>query len=201
MTQIVFRVSICYSNFKHFSISDFGLHTQCLPIQRHPDYGSIRSKLGFELEGSKQSCKIQWKYIHYALHKDNYRSFWVVFLEAGNKVLVAESCPTLCNPMDYSPPGSSVHGILQTRILEWVAISSSRGSSQPRDRTQVFCITGRFFTIWATKKPLEAGNSLSQFIYTFLPSLLLEKKSTKLEKSWPTFNKINFEPKILAILW
>ena len=47
---------------------------------------------------------------------------------------VAQSCPTLCDPMDYSPPGSSVRGILQARILEWVAISFSRGSSQPRDR-------------------------------------------------------------------
>ena len=67
-------------------------------------------------------------------------------------VLVAQSCPTLCNPMDCSPPGSSVHGILQTRILEWVAISFSRGSSQPRDRTQMFCVAGRFFTIWATRE-------------------------------------------------
>ena len=53
---------------------------------------------------------------------------------------------TLCNSMDCSPPGSSVHGILQARILEWVAISSSRGSSQPKDWTQVSCITSRFFT-------------------------------------------------------
>ena len=48
---------------------------------------------------------------------------------------VAQSCPTLCDPMDCSLPGSSVHGILQARILEWGAISFSRGSSQPRDRT------------------------------------------------------------------
>ena len=47
-----------------------------------------------------------------------------------------QSCPTLCDPMDYSPPGSSVHGILQARILEWVAMPSSRGSSQPRDQSQ-----------------------------------------------------------------
>ena len=47
--------------------------------------------------------------------------------------LVAQSCPTLCHPMDCSPPGFSVHGILQARILEWVAISFSRGSSRPRD--------------------------------------------------------------------
>ena len=59
----------------------------------------------------------------------------------------AQSCPTLWDPMDCSPPGSSVHGISQDRILEWAAISFSRGSSQPRDRTQVFHIAGRFFTI------------------------------------------------------
>ena len=61
-------------------------------------------------------------------------------------VLVAQSYPTLCDPMDCNPPGSSVHEIFQARILEWVAISFSRGSSQPRDRTQVSCTAGRFFT-------------------------------------------------------
>ena len=63
-------------------------------------------------------------------------------------MLVAQSCPTLCNPMDCSPPGSSRHGILQARILEWVAIPFSRGSSSPRDWIQVSCIAGRFFTIY-----------------------------------------------------
>ena len=60
-----------------------------------------------------------------------------------------QSCPTLWDPMDCSPPGSSVHGILQARILEWVAISSSRGSSPPRDQKCiccVSCIAGGFFT-------------------------------------------------------
>ena len=65
-------------------------------------------------------------------------------------VLVAPLCLTLCNPMDCSPPGSSVHAILQARILEWVAMHSSRESSWPRDQIQVPCIAGRFFTIWAT---------------------------------------------------
>ena len=65
---------------------------------------------------------------------------------------VTQSCPTLCDPMDCSLPGSSVHGIFQARVLEWVAISSSRGSSQPRDRTWVSCIVGRRFTIWATRE-------------------------------------------------
>ena len=67
-------------------------------------------------------------------------------------VLVTQSSPTLWDPMDCGPPGSSVHGILQARILEWFAISSFRGSSQPSDRTWVSCIIGRFFTIWATRE-------------------------------------------------
>ena len=63
------------------------------------------------------------------------------------KVKVARSCQTLCNPMDYT-----VHGILQARILEWVAVPFPRGSSQPKDWTQVSCIAGRFFISWATRK-------------------------------------------------
>ena len=65
---------------------------------------------------------------------------------------VAQSCPTLCNPVDCSLPGSSVHAIFQARILEWVAVSFSRGSSQLRDQTQVSCIVGRHFTVWATRE-------------------------------------------------
>ena len=68
---------------------------------------------------------------------------------------VAQSCPTLCDPMDCSLPGFSVHGIFQARVLEWVAISFSRGSSWPRDRTQIFCIAGRHFTLWATREDLS----------------------------------------------
>ena len=64
---------------------------------------------------------------------------------------VAQSCPTLCDPMDCSLPGSSLHGILQAKILEWVAISFSRGSSQLRDWTRVSCIAGGRFNLWATK--------------------------------------------------
>ena len=63
------------------------------------------------------------------------------------KVKVSESCPTLCDPVDYT-----VHGILQARILEWVAVPFSRAPSQPRDRTQVSCIAGGFFTSWATRE-------------------------------------------------
>ena len=65
---------------------------------------------------------------------------------------VAQSCPALCNPMDYSLPGSSVHGIFQARVLEQVAISFSKGSSQPRDQTRVSRIVGRCFTVWAMRE-------------------------------------------------
>ena len=69
--------------------------------------------------------------------------------------LGAKSCLTLCNPMDCSLPGSSVHGISQARILEWVAMSFSKGSSQHRNQTWVSCIAGRFFTVWAIRGALS----------------------------------------------
>ena len=62
-------------------------------------------------------------------------------------VLVAKSCLTLYNPMDYKPPGSYVHGVLQARILEWVAMFFSRGSTQLKNQTRVSSTGGRFFTI------------------------------------------------------
>ena len=64
------------------------------------------------------------------------------------KMEVVQSCLTLCDPVDCSLPGFSIHGILQARILEWVVISFSRGSSRLRDRTPVSCIAGRCFTLW-----------------------------------------------------
>ena len=76
------------------------------------------------------------------------RQFW----KWKVKVLVTQSCQTLCDPMDHSPPDSSVHGILQAIILEWASISSSGRSCWPRDQTQVSCIAGRFFIIWATRE-------------------------------------------------
>ena len=64
---------------------------------------------------------------------------------------VAQLCVTLCDPMDCSLPGSSIHGIFQARVLEWVAITFSRESSWSSNQTQVSCIVGRRFTIWARK--------------------------------------------------
>ena len=80
------------------------------------------------------------------------------------KVLVAQLCLTLCDPVDCSPPGSSVHVILQTRILEWIAIPFSRGSSLPSNQILVSCIEGKFFTVWAT------GKSCRDYVlFIFLP--------------------------------
>ena len=75
-----------------------------------------------------------------------------------SEVKVTQSCPALCDPMDYT-----VRGILQARILEWVAFSFSRGSSQTRDQTQVSCIAGGFFTSWATREARSMDVSLSTF--------------------------------------
>ena len=77
-----------------------------------------------------------------------------VFASPAAAAQSLQSCPTLCDPMDCSPAGSSVHGISQARVLEWVAIYFSRGSSQPRDPTQVSCIAGRFFTAEPPGKPI-----------------------------------------------
>ena len=78
-----------------------------------------------------------------------------------------QSCLILCDPMDCTPPGSSVHGILQARILEWVAIPSSKGSSRPTDRTCSSCVAGRFHTTWATGEAPELSGT-STFIYLFI---------------------------------
>ena len=94
------------------------------------------------------STKIRYQILHLGL----------LFFE-GKWVLVSQSWLTLCDPIDCCPPDSSVHGILQARILEWVAIPLSRESSRPRGWTWVSCIARRFFTIWVTK---EAPLILSQ---------------------------------------
>ena len=79
-----------------------------------------------------------------------------------------QSCPTLCNPVDCSLPGSSVHGILQARILEWGAISFSRGTSPPRDGTLSLpspALAGRFFTTSATWEVLTPGKPSNFFFW------------------------------------
>ena len=77
-----------------------------------------------------------------------------IYIYIYMKVKVAQSCPTLCDPLNYTIPGSFVHGILQARILEWIAVPFFREFSQPRDQTQVSLIAGGFFIIWATSEAL-----------------------------------------------
>ena len=86
------------------------------------------------------------------------------------KVLVTQLCLTLCDPMDCSPPGSSVHGILQARVTEWVAISFSRACSWHRDWTQVSYLTGISFTVSATSE-----NVL--WIYEYQMKYMLRQKN------------------------
>ena len=95
-----------------------------------------------------------WTTVHGVTNLSNLIMKWKV------RVKVTQLCPTLCDPMNCSLPSTSVYGIIQARILEWVAIPFSRGSSQARDRTQVSHIAGRFLTIWATR---EADYEMPQF--------------------------------------
>ena len=94
---------------------------------------------------------------------------------------IAQLCPTLCDPMDCNLPGSSVHGILQARILEWVAISSSRGSSQPRDWTWVSCLVGRRFNLWATREVPHASKVMLKILQARLQQWTMNFQIFKLD--------------------
>ena len=103
---------------------------------------------------------------------------------------VTQSCWTLCDPMDCNPPRSSVHGILQARIVECVAMPSSRGSSWPRDQTWVTCIAGRFLTIWATREAQSRarGLGLKSCLYSLLVHDFRASYSNSVCLSFPGYN-------------
>ena len=110
-----------------------------------------------------RSCENLWSETMSALSKVWWASSFFVTKEtfliprSMKKVLISQLCPTIWGPMDYSSPGSSVHGILQARIPEWVAMTISRRSSWSRGRTWVCHIAGRFFTVWATREALNGS--------------------------------------------
>ena len=108
--------------------------------------------------------------------------------------LVTQSCLTLCDPVDCSPPGSSVHGVFQARVLECFAISFSGGSSYPRDRTQVSCIAGRFYTIWATREAHSQMSVHLRKIRTRPSRTVLYQLSTSLkwERFWITKKEMEY---------
>ena len=107
----------------------------------------IRARASYLLETYsyfKQPC---------VLSLNSTTSYWGKdYTKVKVKVKVTQLYRTLCDPMDCSLPGSSVHEILQARILEWVVFPFFRGSSQPRDWTQVSCFAGRCFTVWASRE-------------------------------------------------
>ena len=113
--------------------------------------------------------------------------------------LVTQSCPTLFQPHDCSPPGSPVHGILQVRILQWVSMPSSRGSSGPRDRTHLTssALAGRFFTSSGT---WEAPPSWGTYNKWMSPSLQMTQPSRQ-NFPIPSFHVKQEKPVTLSVLW
>ena len=155
-----------YYNNHHITLYYSFLKICCIPVGSN----LIESRLSYLslypwfLAGAEPEKKVDWFiYVKCARQANPFRQeadLWVPgtwrredkewVLNSGWSE-VTQSCPTLCDPMDCGLPGSSDHGIFQARILEWVAISFSRGSSQPRARTWVSCSVGRCFTVWATR--------------------------------------------------
>ena len=131
---------------------------------------SSGSRIHFKIWGSKlerekkrkreteREIYLKLHYFHYP-EKNELRGS----SEKWKKVLVVESCLPLWNAMGCKAPGFLVHGILQARVKDWVAIPISKASSQPRDQTQVSCIAGGFFTIWATQESLRVKHVYIQF--------------------------------------
>ena len=137
---------------------------------------------------------------HLTSHSRMSGSRWVITPWLWKKDCeVSQSCLTLCDPMDCSLPGSSVHGILQARVLEWVAISFSRGSSQPRDWTRVSHIEGRCFNLWATREARLSGFWRSFLYSSYVYSCYLLISSTSV-RSIPFLSYIYF-PLIIAKSW
>ena len=140
----------------------------CNPMDCNPPVSSIH--------GILQARILEWIAIPFCRGPSRHRDrTWV--LPHYRQLLyhlsreVTQLCPTLCDPMDCSLPGSSVHGIFQAMVLEWIAISFSRWSSRPTDWTQVSRIVDRSFTTWATREPhLEAQFASANPKFPFLPS-------------------------------
>ena len=135
-----------------------------------------------------------------AVHRNPESSLpeWWIFsswcsLPSWSEVKVFQSCLTLWDPMDCCLRGSSVHGILQARILEWIAIPFFRGSSQPWDKTQVSGIAGRFFTIWATS---ETHQKSARFVLQYL-SVLGDCRGSVESTAWEGGERWIWLPRIL----
>ena len=133
-------------------------------------------------------------------------TFLTTYKSEKAKVLVTQSCPTLSDLMDCSPPGSSVHGISQARILEWVAISFCMGSSWPRNGTRVSCIASSLLTIWdGSPNALSYSHTIAlQFTPTHLfPHLDLHPLLPEFSQEFPiylsTSSSLSIQPIFHAI--
>ena len=117
------------------------------------DFVYLWSKCEIEIPGRHGSISSVPGFLLRVLITFSHSGLTPMYITRMRKVQVTQLCPTIYDPMDYT-----VHGILQARILEWVAFPFSRGSSQPRDRNQVSIIAGRFFISWATREAHRWGN-------------------------------------------
>ena len=121
------------------------------PLLIHVECKASRSMTLAFVKLGKLQCSLR-QFLPCSKSKQQWLFFFFLLQRICGSGLVTKLCLTLCNPMNCSPPGSSVHRTLQTRILEWVAMPSSRGSSRPRNWTWISCNAGRFFTYWATRE-------------------------------------------------
>ena len=150
MNSVKFQdTKLVYRNFLHFYTLRINYQKEKWRKQLHIPFIYKNKYLGKNL--IKKVKDLYWKTPRH----------WWKKLKMKMKLLVTQSCPTLGDPMDHNPPAYSVHGILQARILEWVAIPFSRGSSHLRDETQVSCIARGFFTAWTTRTKMMTRYTLS----------------------------------------
>ena len=127
--------------------------TDWIPLNESKEWAMCKNKKDKRVT----SLKVQWLRLHASNAGDTGSNpgQGTKISHARKESLVTQLCPTLCDPKDCSLPGSSVHGILQARILEWVPIPFSSGSSQPSDWTQISYIAGRFFTFLSHQRSQE----------------------------------------------
>ena len=147
---------------------------QPTPVFLCEEFHRQRSLAGYGLWGCKESDMTEWlpptpgvKKQQTTMYKISKLQRCIIYAAQGRWIClpcrrkkeseVSQSCLTLWDPMDCGLPGFSLYGIFQVRVLEWVAMPSSRGSSRPGDQTQVSCIVGRCFTVWATRE-VPAGD-------------------------------------------
>ena len=133
-------------------------------VLHHMAYRILVPQSGIEPRSPAEETQSPNHWIAREFPKLYFREFQTYLKESESEV--AQSCLTLCNLVDCSLPGSSVHGIFQARVLEWVAISFSRGFSWTGDQTRVSRIAGRYFTIWATR---EVPTYLKEIKYNEVP--------------------------------